>query len=253
MRLPGVNAKHMNRFVAYSAMVSASLLGGGSLLVFGAFLLAGSFTVIRLDVSEAQGLLLDGLLSLLFFVQHSAMVRQSFRSRLSWAIPQHYYPAAYAIASGTALVAVMLFWQTSPTILYEVQGPIRWLLRAFSLLAIAGTIWGVMALKSFDALGQRAIRAQLRGKSPHPSRFDVRGPYSWVRHPLYFFALVLIWSTPHMTLDRLLFNVLWTSWIVLGAYLEERDLVAEFGERYRNYQKAVPMLVPWRGAVGRNQ
>jgi len=33
-------------------------------------------------------------------------------------------------------------------------------------------------------------------------------------------------------------------WIVIGTVLEERDLVAEFGESYREYQSAVPMLVP---------
>lgn len=251
MRLLGVNT--VNHLVAYSALVSASLLGGGSLLVLVAFLIAGSFTVIRLDISEAQGLLLDSLLSLLFFVQHSVMVRQSFRSRLSWAIPRHYFPAAYAIASGAVLSAVMLFWQTSPNVLVEIQGPFRWLFRAFSLLAICGSIWGVMAVKALDPLGQLAIRSQLRGQSPRPSRFEVRGPYLWVRHPLYFFSLALIWSTPRMTSDRLLFNVLWTSWVVLGAYLEEKGLVAEFGERYRRYQKVVPMLIPWRGAVGKNR
>ena len=58
--------------------------------------------------------------------------------------------------------------------------------------------------------------------------------------------LVLIWSFPDVSLDRLLFNVLWTLWIVLGTYLEEKDLVAEFGEQYRQYQKTVPMLFPWR-------
>jgi protein-S-isoprenylcysteine O-methyltransferase Ste14 len=40
-------------------------------------------------------------------------------------------------------------------------------------------------------------------------------------------------------------------WIILGSYLEEKDLVTEFGERYRHYQKTVPMLLPWRGPVGR--
>jgi protein-S-isoprenylcysteine O-methyltransferase Ste14 len=54
-----------------------------------------------------------------------------------------------------------------------------------------------------------------------------------------------------MTLDRLHLNVLWTLWIVLGSYLEEKDAVAGFGERYRDYQKTVPMLLPWRGPVGR--
>lgn len=44
----------------------------------------------------------------------------------------------------------------------------------------------------------------------------------------------------------LLRNMLWTLWITLGSYLEEKDLVAEFGESYRHYQNTVPMLVPWR-------
>ena len=56
--------------------------------------------------------------------------------------------------------------------------------------------------------------------------------------------LLLIWSTPRLSTDQLLFNVLWTAWIVVGAKLEERDLVADFGDTYRRYQRAVPMLVP---------
>jgi protein-S-isoprenylcysteine O-methyltransferase Ste14 len=67
-----------------------------------------------------------------------------------------------------------------------------------------------------------------------------------VRHPLYFFVLLMIWSYPTLTADRALFNVLWTVWIFTGSVLEERDLVAEFGDRYREYQRNVPMLIPNR-------
>jgi protein-S-isoprenylcysteine O-methyltransferase Ste14 len=63
--------------------------------------------------------------------------------------------------------------------------------------------------------------------------------------------LVIIWSVPVVNSDRLLFNVVWTFWIVIGSYLEEKDLVAEFGEKYQFYQKTVPMLVPWKGPIGR--
>jgi protein-S-isoprenylcysteine O-methyltransferase Ste14 len=31
---------------------------------------------------------------------------------------------------------------------------------------------------------------------------------------------------------------------VIGSYLEEIDLVVEFGDAYREYQKRVPMLIP---------
>ena len=241
----------MNRFAAYSVIVLAHLIGGGSLLAFGAFIIDGPFVIIRFGASEAQGLLWDGFLSLLFFVQHSGMIRPSFRIWLSIAIPPHYHPAIYAIASGTVLTIVVLLWQTSQTVLFEIQSPLRLLLRAISLLAIAGFIWGIHALRTFDPFGRVPITFRLRGKQRRPPHFVLRGPYFWVRHPLYFCMLVLIWSTPDVTADRLLFNLLWTFWIVLGSYFEERDLVAEFGETYRHYQKTVPMLIPWRGPVGR--
>ncbi|MFW6284408.1 MAG: methyltransferase family protein, partial [Desulfosalsimonas sp.] len=73
-----------------------------------------------------------------------------------------------------------------------------------------------------------------------------RGPYKFVRHPLYFFSLLMIWSCPDITADRLVFNVLWSGWIVTGAWLEEKDLVRDLGRQYRDYQKSVPMLIPWK-------
>jgi len=76
--------------------------------------------------------------------------------------------------------------------------------------------------------------------------FTVRGPYRWVRHPLYLFTLMMIWSYPGLTADRLLFNILWSGWVIIGSVLEERDLAAEFGQPYRDYQRTVPMLVPYR-------
>ncbi len=67
-----------------------------------------------------------------------------------------------------------------------------------------------------------------------------------VRHPLYFCVIVLLWTTPVLTADRLLLNVLWTAWIMLGTVLEERDLTVDFGDLYREYRRRVPMLIPWR-------
>jgi protein-S-isoprenylcysteine O-methyltransferase Ste14 len=241
----------VNRFAAHSVIVLASLVGGGSFLVFGVFLIAGPFSIVRFDVSEPQALLWDGFLSMSFFLQHSGMIRPSFRTWLSSTIPPYYHAATYAIASGTVLTGVVLLWQPSHTVLFEVQGPLQLLFRAAFLLAIAGSMWGIWALSGFDPFGRIPITSCLGGKQQQAPHFVVRGPYFWVRHPLYFFMLVLIWATPDVNSDRLLFNVLWTSWLVFGSYLEERDLVAEFGENYRHYQKTVPMILPWRGPVGR--
>jgi protein-S-isoprenylcysteine O-methyltransferase Ste14 len=47
-----------------------------------------------------------------------------------------------------------------------------------------------------------------------------------------------------MTLGHLLFAAVTTAYIFVGIYLEERDLVAMFGNEYRHYREKVAMLVP---------
>ena len=71
-----------------------------------------------------------------------------------------------------------------------------------------------------------------------------------MRHPLYLGLLLAFWATPTMTFGHLLFAIANTGYILLGLSLEERDLLAVFGDQYRRYREQVSMLVPfpkWRG------
>lgn len=241
-----IHMSFSEKITAYLLLAGALLLGGSSLALFGAFVYAGSFELVPLALPLAAALTLDAVLCLVFFVQHSGMVRRSFQSRVLGALPAQYRPALYAVASGVALFVLLAFWQRSDIVLYAVQGPLRWLLRALFAVAVIGLIWGLYTLKHLDALGAQALLRHLSGKETRPQPLAIRGPYRWVRHPLYFLMLVLIWTCPDVTPDRLLFAVLWSAWIITGTLLEERDLVAEFGTDYRAYQQAVPMLIPWR-------
>ena len=72
--------------------------------------------------------------------------------------------------------------------------------------------------------------------------------YKVVRHPLYLGVLIACWVTPTMTVGHLLFAGLVTAYVLVGIKLEERDLVAVFGDQYRRYRARVPMLIPARAA-----
>lgn len=227
-------------------MTFSVVLGGGSLLLFA---LLGSIQFVDLGFSDPMVLLWDAILSFAFFLQHSIMVRTSFRSRIAVLIHPRYHRAIYSIASGVVLATVVVLWQRSDMRLLTLEGLPLWIARGSSFLALLMFALSVRALGSFDAFGLHPIKAHIRGDEDQSASFTVRGPYRWVRHPLYSCVLILIWASPELTADRLLFNILWTAWVVVGTFLEEGDLLAEFGDVYRVYQRKVPMLIPWRGRV----
>ena len=230
----------------YVMLALAGIIGGGGLLTFMVFLLAGPLNLVDIGLREPLVLLFDAVLCLVFFIQHSLMARKSFRVQLARFLPAQYTGAFYAVASGIVVLVLVVFWQESGYTLITPQGAVRWFIRAAFVLAIAGVAWTVWALGFFVNFRLQPVIDDLRSNQTLPMLITDRGPYRWVRHPLYLSSLLMIWSYPDLTLDRLLFNLMFTVWVIVAIILEERGLVETFGETYRSYQRKVPMLIPWR-------
>jgi protein-S-isoprenylcysteine O-methyltransferase Ste14 len=193
---------------------------------------------------QGHALWWDTGLSLAFFAVHSGLVRRSFRRWSARFVPEEFAGAVYAIASGAVLLAALVFWRSGRPLYEPPPGAVRWPVRGVFLLALLVFLWAGLSLKGFDPCGLRPILDRLKDRVPRRIPFSARGAYRWVRHPLYATMIVMAWSCPDLTVDRLLFDVLWTGWMVAATRLEERDLVAQFGREYRDYQRMVPMLVP---------
>ncbi len=139
-------------------------------------------------------------------------------------------------------ILALLAWLPDRT-LYVI--PIPWsLITGFiQLLALAVLFLALIQSGLISFLG---IDAFFNKPSSSNEKLVVGGLYAWVRHPIYTAGLIFLWLTPILTSNLLAMNIGLTLYILIGAWLEERKMVAEFGEAYREYQRRVPMLIPYR-------
>lgn len=231
----------------YKALSKLSLVCGSiSLLLFFHFVLFGPFNIIQLKLGNTTVILFNFLLSAIYFTQHSLMIRSSVRQKIDHYLPKESFYAFHSICSGLLLASTVLLWQETDLSIFSAAEPYNYLLRTIEIISIIGLLWAIRSLTGFDPFGRKQISNYLNNRKIEAQIFVLRGPYKITRHPFYFFILLMIWSYPEMTTDRLLFAVAWTVWVTLGTILEEKDLVSEIGNEYVKYQANVPMLIPYK-------
>jgi len=75
-------------------------------------------------------------------------------------------------------------------------------------------------------------------------RLVTSGCYSIVRHPLYLFSMLFLLSNPVVTGRWLILTLFSFAYFIIGALVEERRLLHEFGSEYQRYRQKVPFLIP---------
>jgi protein-S-isoprenylcysteine O-methyltransferase Ste14 len=195
----------------------------------------------------AQSIIVDLLLMSLFAVQHSVMARRGFKQWWTQYVPKPVERSTYVLFA--SLILLLLFWQwrPMPTIVWQITEPEM----ATTVAAVSFVGWLIVFTSSFlinhfELFGLHQVANNLTGREMPTVRFRTPLYYQFVRHPIYLGFVIAFWAAPTMTVGHLLFAAVTTAYIFVGIFLEERDLVAMFGDDYRRYRERVSMLVPWR-------
>jgi len=209
----------------------------------------GNFAVPRsIDVggpaAPIGAAVVDLLLLGAFALQHSLMARPAFKRLWTRIVPPAAERSTYVLLSSVLLLALFWWWRPIPAVVWRAEG-----VAAAGLAALFWFGW-IVALTSsfmidhFELFGLSQGYAALRAVPAQPPAFTTRWLYRVVRHPIMLGFLVAFWSAPVMTLGHILFAAASTAYIVVGVWLEERDLTITLGEPYERYRRRVAMLVP---------
>jgi methanethiol S-methyltransferase len=190
-------------------------------------------------------LLVDFVLLGLFAVQHSAMARPGFKRWWTRVVPTSIERSTYVLLSSLALILLFSQWRPLQGVVWNAENPAAaFAIRGFYALGWLIAVASTFLISHFELFGLRQVYLNLRREGYSFLGFRIVGLYNLVRHPIMLGFVVAFWAAPRMTIGHLVFSVAMTVYMLAALRLEERDLVSDHGDAYRQYQKRVPMLVP---------
>ena len=184
------------------------------------------------------------VLWILFCILHSLLAATWWKLRLSKLLGRsfRFYRFYYSIFATFYLVFLLYF-------LVTMQSPQIFKLSLFVKLAasisgISGVLIMLLCVKKYFSVvtGIKAFSAE----KDSTAVLQMDGLHSYTRHPLYFGTLLFIWNLFALfpSLSNLISCGMISIYTLAGIHIEERKLIAEFGEAYKNYCRNVPMLIP---------
>jgi protein-S-isoprenylcysteine O-methyltransferase Ste14 len=189
-------------------------------------------------------LLAVGLYGLIHSLLASLRVKAAVR-RLLGPASDRFYRLAFNIFGVVSLIPALALTVLLPDRrLYAVPLPWSLLFLAVQGAALLVMALGVLQTGAGEFLGFRQLFASPATSQPGKGELVTGGLYRWVRHPLYSAGIVFIWATPVMTSNLLSLFIGLTAYLLIGAFVEERKLLAEFGSAYSRYREQTPMFIP---------
>jgi len=187
------------------------------------------------------------LLMSLFAIQHSVMARRQFKEWWTQYVPEPVERSTYVLFASLALILLFWQWRPLPDVVWHIENPrIAMAVTGLSFIGWLIVLTSTFLINHFELFGLHQVANNLTGRPMPTPRFRTPLYYKFVRHPIYLGFIIAFWAAATMTVGHLLFAAVTTAYIFVGALLEERDLIALFGDEYRHYKSRVSMLVPWR-------
>lgn len=198
----------------------------------------------RLGVSGALVMAWDTLLFSLFALHHSLLARSGAKAWISRLVSPALERSVYVWVASLLLIAVCQLWVPVHRPVYRLTGVVAWLGYAAQALGVVLTAAGARVLDVLDLAGVRQARPDWRPVTTPPA-IRMVWPFTLVRHPIYLGWVLIVFGTPVMTMDRLLWAVVSTAYLVIAMPWEERSLSAAAGPAYSAYLRQVRWrLVP---------
>jgi len=189
---------------------------------------------------------------IIFAVSHTALASHGAKALAVRLLGARVAEATYRlIYNALALVAVApalyLAWTLPDVELYRFPAPLDSIALIVQGVAALGLAYSVYQMDWTFFVGLRQIigpPANTTLDSTSTAQLVTTGLHRFVRHPLYTTSLIILYLVSPMTLNRLALVVGIHVYFFVGSLFEERKLVREFGDAYRDYQRRVPRLLP---------
>jgi len=192
-----------------------------------------------------ESLLVNVALLMIFALQHSVMARPQFKAWWTRFVPKSVERSTYVLFATSALALLLWQWRPLPDVIWRIGNPtLAQIVVGISCVGWLVVLTSTFLINHFELFGLHQVANNLVGRDIPPPRFKTPFFYKFVRHPIYLGFIIAFWAAPTMTVGHLLFAFATTGYILIGIFLEERDLAALFGDDYRNYKRRVAMLVP---------
>jgi protein-S-isoprenylcysteine O-methyltransferase Ste14 len=208
------------------------------------------FLPYHIDSKESNSLIyaifINLILVILFALQHSIMARKSFKTWISKYIPKAAERSTYVLVSGIFLALIFEYWQSIDLYVWQVDNEIAKIV--LISLYIFGWSFSTIAsflINHFELFGLQQVYLNLKNRPEPQVTFTEKYFYKVIRHPIQLGTLIGIWATPKMSYTHLMLSITFTIYIFIGLYFEEKDLVQELGDKYKNYQQRVSMMIPF--------